>query len=913
MTGIKIPVEASMDRGNTDAVLQAFQQSINKVGASVAQANKVKYEPIAKGTLDDLKKVTAAFDNLRKINGDLNKRIKATGQSGASFGELDWDKLYSNPNSRARAMQSAFQYVVGGQFTPLPGGQPAPASGGGGGRPPPPAPPRGQVLPFPGRGVLGAGLQAMGPVGGVANGAVSAGVQGGLGAGLWGLAGGLAALAVGKAISAVREKVGAAENEAVGYDTLKRTLGDVNVGFHTLRETLRSASNDIGVTFDEGQKLGQQFVKLSGVTGEQASRELGDEVRTAGGTGRAFGMDPAVAGQFFAQMRMSGVTKDSQGSRELALLIGESVAKSGASAKSEELLQAIAGYSAQQARSGLSAPNALAYTSLLGGMVGSKMPGMDPMGAASILGRMNSAVAGGGANGEAGQNFLFAALGGGGRLNPMQVKVLQEGGMFGTGREAFGAGSAYQRGGGSLTGLEGSDVTNYELLKQQFQKNYGNNPLLMANAMGNFYGLNTRQAMAMNGMPAQQLGGVQSRLARLGIDVKDVNASGIARMGAIEADSSMSSAAKDAAMRQAAKDGQQETQGSNIRDSKVALENIQQQLATNLIPITQTMRDGILFLAGGGKKSTRQVQEDILNMNSKDRREQIEDRYKQPLKDAYDRAQLARSKYARSKPGTPEHEADRVAGEAAYAAYEKLKAQQQEELTNESKKLAEEIRTLRETLQGKTTAGGADGRGGAAREGAWRGDGGPVAAGLAKASLQKTDFDDLYKEAAAKYGVDWKDLKAMATQESGQNPNAINKGNKNGTGDYGIMQHNERYLAERGMTKESAMDPRTNIMAAAKFYKEKLDQSGGDRMGAFRRYNGVGAAAEAHAQKVEAIRRGLDTPMPEGSFAGARDQRINVEGRGSVDVNLSLNNTPYQRIPVQYSLGRPSAIPGARS
>ena len=57
---------------------------------------------------------------------------------------------------------------------------------------------------------------------------------------------------------------------------------------------------------------------------------------------------------------------------------------------------------------------------------------------------MNSSIAGGGAAGEAGQNFLYSVLGGSG-MDPMDVTLLREQGMFGTGRGTFGAGSTYGR------------------------------------------------------------------------------------------------------------------------------------------------------------------------------------------------------------------------------------------------------------------------------------------------------------------------------------------------------------------------------------------------------------------------------------------------------------------------------------
>lgn len=506
MSGIKIPVEAEFDKGDVTQAIQQFTQEFNRLGATIAQANRVKFQPISKATLDDMRKVQAQFELLRKVSGDLNKRLNATGQKDAGFFQVDWSKMYPDQHARHRQMQKAFEYVSGARFGAMPGG------GGGGGKPPGGGGGGGGAGNGNGgngnglvggvvRQVAGAGLNAMGPAGRVANGALGAGMSGGFMAGLAGLGGGLAALAISKAVGAVVEKVGAVEAENIRLDRVKRSLGDTGVGFNALKASIRGSASQMGLTFDEGQDLAAQYIKTAGISNKNW-RGVGEEVATAGNFGRSFGVDQSQAVGAFGTMRMMGVTNSDQQARRVALLIGEGIAKSDAFSKADEVLEAIAGFTASQTRTGMNSANVEGYTSMLAGMVGTKMPGMDVASSAALLSRMNSSIAGGGAAGEAGQNFLFSALGGRG-MDPMDVTLLREQGLFGTGRSTFGAGSTYGRYAGkyglSTPDAANSDTTNFETIQKHFEKTYGgsaNARKLMANAMANLYGITNSQAMA---------------------------------------------------------------------------------------------------------------------------------------------------------------------------------------------------------------------------------------------------------------------------------------------------------------------------------------------------------------------------------------------------------------------------------
>jgi hypothetical protein len=67
MTGIKIPVSAEFDKGDITQALQQFTAEFNKLGATISQANRVKFTPISKATLEDVKKLEASYRSLLKV------------------------------------------------------------------------------------------------------------------------------------------------------------------------------------------------------------------------------------------------------------------------------------------------------------------------------------------------------------------------------------------------------------------------------------------------------------------------------------------------------------------------------------------------------------------------------------------------------------------------------------------------------------------------------------------------------------------------------------------------------------------------------------------------------------------------------------------------------------------------------
>jgi hypothetical protein len=652
--GVKIPVSAQLDAADIQALIAKLTSEINRMGTTIASANKMKFNPIDKAAVEDIKRVAAGFESLKRTSAGLNQRIKATGQQSTGFFDLDWNKLYSDPAARNRRGAQAFEYVTGRGFESLPTAPNAPPVAPI--RPVPPAPrhprPPGRDVDMspPGQGGfsfpniaregLGGALSAAGPVGGLANRALSAG---GLGSAVGGFMGGALALLGGAIIGGVKEKIGQAGQENIGYDTLKRQLGDLGVGFDMLKGSLRAASSAISVTFEDAQRMGGDFARIGGLKPSQ-SDTLADEVGVGGGFGRSFGIDPSRSNAFFASARGLGLTSNTDDTRRLGLLIGEGIAKTGVFARSEEFLQAVASFAGNQTRTNLTPANVSGYTGMLSSMLASGIPGMDIQGSTSILSRANSAIMGGGAAGEAGQNFLYSALGKRLGLNPLQTMLLQEQGAFGTGEGTFGAKSNYANYmGGSYrppsAAISGS--TNLQLVMDELQKVYGGDKMMMANAGSRVLGLSMEQFMGLQQMKPAELGGLGAALTRNRIDLKTLNPTSYSALAQISTGGHgvlMEQAAslrrgkgrnalstdesgqlndaiasqddgklRDVLLKLSASRGQEQTEGSRTRDSIQELDKTFQTFAEKMVPLTNTMRDALVLMAGGGKMTARGI------------------------------------------------------------------------------------------------------------------------------------------------------------------------------------------------------------------------------------------------------------------------------------------------------------------
>jgi hypothetical protein len=638
---VKIGVKADFDGSSVDAGVSSIANKVN-------QANKTQYNPISDKAVKNAEALNKSFQQLIRIDADLKHRAKATGQSGSSYENFNWESAYPSAAQRAKKQQSAQAYVSNlGNF----------GSGGGSG------PARAGFATSAVASAAQAGLRATGPAGGVVAGALGTGMSAGFGAGAMGLLGGMLALGVGKLVGAAMEKVTQAENNSVAMDALKRSLGDVNISFAALKSVVNSGADNLKITYEEAGRLTSQFVKLGNVSGDQY-KSLAGELDVGVGMSRAFGLDPSQGMGVMGQMRGVGVTSNTQDSRKFALLIGETIGKADAFAKSGEVMEAISGFATSQTRNNLGAANSEGYAGMLSAMVGSKTPGMDVAGSTSMLAKIGASLSAGGAHGEASQ-FFTGMVGRRMGLDPVQTQILREGGAFASNDSMFGKGSAANKFGisgpqGNKTLLQGS----LEMLREK----YGHNKGLLAQATSNHLGIGINQAMGILQIKPNEMGEMQKyadlgKLSGSGIgnlskslygsdaDRKGLATSLLGRKDVSSSDktelqrimnSGSASEQKEILAKLTAQYDQERTTGSDIRDSKALLDNIKTSLATDLIPLTQGVRDGVLHLAGGGTKSKNEVLKDMLNLESNDRQSSIHGDFEARRKSALDEPETIR-------------------------------------------------------------------------------------------------------------------------------------------------------------------------------------------------------------------------------------------------------------------------------
>lgn len=680
---IKIPVSAEFEGGNIRNQIATINAQMKALGTAAAQANKQKFEPVTLRSKEDLKSFVKEMEKLLKIQGELRNRMKQTGQSGKTPLSADWSLLYSDPKVRYQKMQQALGFL-GADFDELPApnrprghspippaNRPSPPPGGGRGNR---SGGGGMSNPWAqmGANVVQSGLRAAGPAGGVAANAVGTGMSSGFGAGLMGLMGGMLALGVGKLVGMATEKLDQAEQNNINYDRLKRTVGDVSVSFDGLKTIIQENANNLGITFDEAGKLSTQFAKLSNLSADQY-KQIGSELSTGVGFSRGFGLDPSQGVGVFGQMRGMRITNNDQDSRRVALLIGETIAKSDAFAKADEVMEAIAGFATSQTRNQLSTPNLMGYAGQYSALVGSGIPGLDPSGAGALLSRVNASLSAGGARGEASQFFSSMVANRMG-LDPIQAAIMREGGAFATNDLMFGGGSAAARYG--VQGPMGDSTFLQETLGTLRDKY--KDPGMRAMATANHLGIGINQAMALLSVNPNQMGDLQRGLVGSGVDISNLNSSGIANLSKVysgsasdrqaladslygrtgsqaltgsEADrlrTAMASGDEDAQKKilteLIASRDQERTTGSDIRDSKNILDNIKTAIADKLIPLTLETRHGVMAIAGVGKGGVtpQSIQERVIRAEFEGKSEAIRQQYQTKIDEQKDRSNAAR-------------------------------------------------------------------------------------------------------------------------------------------------------------------------------------------------------------------------------------------------------------------------------
>lgn len=637
---IKIPVGVQFDSANVQKQIQMLNDQIKVLGHTVAQAHKLQFNPISANSKADMESIIKASQKLLAVNTELQQKMKQSGQGGLASPLLaDWSKMYPDLGqrlSKIRNFLSRMEMDFERDFS-----KPEGATGSGV-RPPRPPAPKPPGLPGPpgpnngggngwggwgqqGLNVVGSGLHAMGPVGGVFSNALNSGMSGGAGAGLMGLVGGLAALGVGKIIGAVAEKISKAQDAAIGMDKIYRQIGGI-ASYGSIKAGTTQAANNLGASINEMVALGSSYARSANM---QRGDNLASGLEIGGGLSRSYGMELGTGINFIGNMRGMNITRSDQESRKLGLIIGETIAKSGAFGKAEEVLQAVSQFAATQARQSLVGPDISAYSGALSSLLGMNMPGLDVQGAAGMLNKVNSAIMSGGNVGQAGKNFMSTLAQNNG-LDPFQFLHLQEGGMFATKSSAFGADSPYGKTFGA--GPQG-DQSLYSMVKDQLAQRYGKDTPQYFMALKNFTGMGIGQAETLDKMDINTVNGMGARLKGLDIDLNKVDTRAYGDLGDIEAGKGLDAIAQkyrlmkgdkaltaeeNASLTKASQSGNAEeyknelakivakrngveTEGSQIRDNVAKLDNTVQNAASKLLEPLNVMRMALVKMVGSSE------------------------------------------------------------------------------------------------------------------------------------------------------------------------------------------------------------------------------------------------------------------------------------------------------------------------
>lgn len=700
---------------------------------------------------------------------------------------------------------------------------------------------------------------------------------------------GLAAYGGIRAISAIHGKMRSSEEEGIGYADLSRQMGFTTASFDELRDAVRDAAQGLDMAFGAGSKLAEQYIQGAGIDGLRA-QDLNGELRSAGGFARMLGMDPEAGAGLFATLRHNKVSSGDAQNKRIAMMIGEGIARAGVFTKADDVLAAVAGYTQQATHASFNAANVEGFMGGMGSFMSLGMAGLDPNASAALLSKADAGIRN--PNSEAARNFLLGIMQNRmGGFNAVDLGVMLDGGAFGSAGKQFGEGSSAMRAakangdtalveryrrmaaqGGSTTTIDtvldamaGKDT---DALRENLKGMFGFNGA-EANAMITAYRNNGGISEAVSnlskyGIDPARLGptslkhlidieyGDEGNLAKKSkfLRTQNLSAQETAMLDAAERHPGEGNADLKAALIKLASSRDMEmTEGDVSRKNMAALDNIASDLATKLIPISNAIREGIAAIASAIPGS------------------HFKDRF--GLSDQSQHILDARLKAASNDP-----EARRQVIGSFQSFVENNSDNFTPEYQTKLGKMYDEAAAVRPPPAGQ---------------------GGSLPSGhqvhtpkrLQEMAAQMNTpirYDESFKQAAARYGVDWMDLKQIGVQESGLRPGARNL-NKNGTEDRGIMQLNSRYDAERGVT--DPVDPEQNIMVGAKVWAQALKQAKGDVRQAFRIYNGSGPRAEQYADNAMRLRRyarpdaaatyGM-MPLPAGAQSG---------GAGTANVKVS--------------------------
>lgn len=448
---------------------------------------------------------------------------------------------------------------------------------------------------------------------------------------------GLAAFGAVKAIGAVKSKINDAEQESIGYADLSRSMSTVTADFGRLREAVRSASEGFGIAYAESAKYAKQYSKAAGV--DMSPENLRGELRTAYGFSRGMGLDPSQGVDLFGTMRHNKVANNETDNKRIALMLADAIARAGVFSKADDVLQAVAGFTAQATRASFAPANIEGFMGSLSGLLGLKMAGLDPNASASVVGKIDAGIRGN--KNEAFRNLILGtaqqSMPG---MTAVELGSLMDQGAFGSAQTAFGENSPAQRAAaamgdkGTLARLKklaasGGNTMTIDRVMAGLRAMSPNAGYMKSNLVGAF-GLTDTEADAFIAAYGKH-GSVRGSLDQYkGVDLSKANTNAFKSMvvaaqgtnedrrrqakdlmakGNLSTDENRELSAaianpgkndadlKSVLVRLLSTRDMVKTEGDESRENMAKIANATTELATKLIPLTNSIREGIVHLA----------------------------------------------------------------------------------------------------------------------------------------------------------------------------------------------------------------------------------------------------------------------------------------------------------------------------
>ena len=677
---------------------------------------------------------------------------------------------------------------------------------------------------------------------------------------------------------AVGGSMGSAKDEAIGITDLRHSIGSTTTDFALLRDSMRAAASGMGMTSLEAAKLARTFAHNSSMRPGDAG-SLASEVRIASSISRSLGIDPSMGVSTMSALRNTQVTGSEADSRRMAMIIAGAISKNGMGSKGDEVLSAIANFAQTAARASLTAPNASGYTDFLGRMVGMKTPGLDVSGTASLMAKMDGSVR---SHGDvATDNLKLAALQNAfPGMNANDMQLLLSGGSMGTARSVLkdlsgDKGARGARAQGMLDRGLNLDRPMQDILMNKLDREFGGDVATHELSGARVFGLEQNEFRKFNKAWHQGGGssGIEKQLRGYGVDASSIDPTKYMHMGSLlgsngselqsEAakllsgkgyDKKLSSAeaayigrlsksdlSKDDNVKElreaiisANKDRNQIDEGAQARQGVADVQQAIINMSGALLPAVNGVRDAVLMVGGSDRNKLAATQKDwVLASKYADIEAEGEKLYSRKGLDPAGNHDQREAYIAREKKAASDKYDKELNGGGGVSG------------NSASSGMSGPILDSFAAIRRGDFAGAAAIRAG-------KNSTLSNSSGLDGMVTGDSEYDAIFKEAAAKHGVDWRDLKQLAVQESGLKNNAHNQ-NKNGTIDRGLMQLNSKYDRSRGVT--DPYDPRQNINAGAGVWSDALIAAHGDKREAFRRYNGSGSKAETYADNAMNLNR----------------------------------------------------------